>query len=145
MGAAMKLKVMDWAKFTLDEWLKQYGAYISISRMKSGHEPDQLETNQIYWLVREANGIQSSKGQTVYLQMSEFEYEQVDKLIYSLRNSKSIQNGMRASIELYLHKFIRGMNLDQMDAEFCLSRSSINNMVYCGRAYILGHDKRLAI
>ena len=44
-----KIEIMDWSKLTLEDWLKQYGAWISINRMRGGHEPDQLEINQIYW------------------------------------------------------------------------------------------------
>ena len=44
MNAAVNTKVMDWAKYTLDEWLSQYGAFISINRMRflngvCRHEP----------------------------------------------------------------------------------------------------------
>lgn len=148
MGVVAELKhtqVMDWDKYTLDEWLAQYGAYISICRMRGGNEPDNLGVNQIYWLVREANGSQSKKGQTVYLQISDFEYEQIDKLIRELNSSKRIPGYAKPAIQIYLHKAISGMSLDQMNNEFCLSRSSINSMVYCGKWYILGHDKRLKV
>ena len=36
MNAAVNTKVMDWAKYSLDEWLKQYGAYIQLCRMRGG-------------------------------------------------------------------------------------------------------------
>ena len=38
MNAVVSTKVMDWTKYTLDEWLSQYGAFISINRMRGGHE-----------------------------------------------------------------------------------------------------------
>ena len=53
MNAVAAIKKMDWSRFTIDEWLKQYAAFLSVSRMKGGHEPDSLEVNTIYWLVRE--------------------------------------------------------------------------------------------
>ena len=37
MNAMVKVEVMDWDRFSIEDWLKQYGAYIQISRMKSGH------------------------------------------------------------------------------------------------------------
>ena len=47
MNAMVKVEVMDWDRFSIEDWLKQYGAYIQISRMKSGHQPDSLGVNQI--------------------------------------------------------------------------------------------------
>ena len=49
------------------------------------------------------------------------------------------------AVELYIQKQVRGLTLDQMDSEFKLSRSSINNMIYAGKFYLAGHDKRLKI
>lgn len=51
MNAMVKTEIMNWDRFSIEDWLKQYGAYIQISRMKSGHEPDSLGVNQIYWLI----------------------------------------------------------------------------------------------
>ncbi|ESK54332.1 hypothetical protein F990_02790 [Acinetobacter tjernbergiae DSM 14971 = CIP 107465] len=31
MNAIAKNKAMDWSKFTIEDWLKQYGAYIKLA------------------------------------------------------------------------------------------------------------------
>jgi len=145
MNAAVKTQVMDWAKYTIDGWLSQYGAFISINRMRGGHEPDDLGINQIYWLVQENSGKPARNNKTIVLQMNELEFAEVHKLIRDIRLSNRICKSAKAAIELYIQKQVRGLTLDQMDAEFKLSRSSINNMISGGRWYLAGHDKRLVI
>jgi len=136
---------MDWAKFTIEEWLKQYGAYIQISRMKSGHQPDSLGVNQIYWLILENNkGVAPRKDQVI-CQISDFEAEQVRKLIVDFNKSSSVCESGKRAVQLFIEKNVRGMSLSQMEREFTLSRSSINNMVFAGSYYLVGHDKRLRL
>lgn len=145
MNAAVKQKFMDWSKFPVEEWLKQYGAYIATCRMRSGNFPNNLGVNQIYWLIRENQPHARSHGKFVYLQIGEFEAEHIEKMLIEVRNSKRICASAKVAIELFIQKSIRGLTLDQMDQEFVLSRSSINNMVYAGKFYLCGHDKRLRI
>lgn len=145
MGVAVKQHIMDWTRHTLDGWLAQYGAYISITRMRGGHEPDDLGINQIYWLVQENTAKPAKNNKTVVLDMNDHEFYEVHKLIQEIRNTKRICASGKAAVEVYIQKQVRGMTLDQMDDQFILSRSSINNMAFAGRYYLAGHDKRLVI
>lgn len=146
MNAAVKTTAMNWAKYTIEDWLKQYGAYIQLCRMKSGNEPDSLHINQIYHLICENNqGYASRRKGVVICEISDFEAEHVRKLIIEVRNSMTICNSAKAAVQLFIEKCVRGMSLDQMEREFTLSRSSINNMIYAGKFYLAGHDKRLKI
>ena len=77
--------------------------------------------------------------------MNDYEFYEVHKLIQEVRNTKRICASGKAAVEVYIQKQVRGMTLDQMDSEFVLSRSSINNMAFAGRYYLAGHDKRLVI
>ena len=145
MNAVVKTQLMDWSKFTAEEWFKQYGAYIQTCRMKSGNEPDRLGVNQIYWLICENNkGVAPRKDQVI-CQINDFEAEQVRKLIVDFNKSSSVCASAKVAVQLFIEKNVRGMSLDQLTREFKLSRSSINNMVYAGKYYVAGHDKRLKI
>lgn len=136
---------MNWDRFSIEDWLKQYGAYIQISRMKSGHQPDSLGVNQIYWLILENNkGVAPRKDQVI-CQISDFEAEQVRKLIVDFNKSSSVCASAKVAVQLFIEKNVRGMSLSQMEKEFTLSRSSINNMVFAGKYYICGHNKKLKI
>ena len=145
MNAVVSTKVMDWTKYTLDEWLSQYGAFISINRMRGGHEPDDLGINQIHWLVQQNETKPARNNKTIILKMTDFEYEQVQRLLRQIRSSIAICQSAKVAVELYIQKQVRGLTLDQMDSEFKLSRSSINNMIYAGKYYLAGHDKRLVV
>lgn len=43
---------MNWHKYTIDEWLEQFGAWCNTCMAKGGNLPDGLHINQIYWLMR---------------------------------------------------------------------------------------------
>lgn len=145
MNAMVKTEIMNWDRFSIEDWLKQYGAYIQISRMKSGHQPDSLGVNQIYWLILENNkGVAPRKDQVI-CQISDFEAEQVRKLIVDFNKSSSVCASAKVAVQLFIEKNVRGMSLSQMEKEFALSRSSINNMVFAGSYYLVGHDKRLRL
>ena len=145
MNAMVKAEVMNWDRFSIEDWLKQYGAYIQISRMKSGNQPDSLGVNQIYWLILENNKGLAPRKDQVICQINDFEAEQVRKLIVDFNKSSSVCASAKVAVQLFIEKNVRGMSLSQMEREFTLSRSSINNMVYAGKFYLSGHDKRLKI
>ncbi|WP_151805881.1 hypothetical protein [Acinetobacter bereziniae] len=140
-----KSKVMDWSRFTFEEWLKQYGAWISISRMRGGHEPDNLEINQIYWLIRQNDKGIRPNSKEVILDISDFEALQVEQKIYDLKHSITICDSARVCVNLFIDKWVSGQTLDQLMNKMKLSRSSINNMLYAGEFYIAGHDKKLKV
>jgi len=145
MNAAIKAEIMDWGKFTIEDWLKQYGAYIQISRMKSGHQPDSLEVNQIYWLILENNkGVAPRKDQVI-CQINDFEAEQVRKLIVDFNKSSSVCESAKRAVQLFVERNVRGLSDRKMEEEFKLGRNVLRNMIYAGKFYLAGHDKRLRI
>lgn len=145
MNAAIKAEIMDWDKFTIEDWLKQYGAYIQISRMKSGHQPDSLEVNQIYWLILENDkGVAPRKDQVI-CQINDFEAEQVRKLIVDFNKSSSVCESGKRAVQLFVERNVRGLSDRKMEEEFKLGRNVLRNMIYAGKFYLAGHDKRLRI
>ena len=145
MNAMVKAEVMDWDRFSIEDWLKQYGAYIQISRMKSGHQPDSLEVNQIYWLILENNkGVAPRKDQVI-CQINDFEAEQVRKLIVDFNKSSSVCESGKRAVQLFVERNVRGLSDRKMEEEFKLGRNVLRNMIYAGKFYLAGHDKRLRI
>ena len=144
MNAMLKTHVMDWSKYTVEEWLNQYGAYVQTCRMRGGSAPNDLGINQIYWLVCESIGEVKRKDQAICM-IDDYEAEQVRKLIYDVKMSERICKSAKVAVSLFIEKNVRGLSLDQMVREFALSRSSINNTIYAGKFYLAGHDKRLKI
>src|SRR5690606_31884086 len=133
MNAGIKAEIMDWDKFTIEDWLKQYGAYIQISRMKSGHQPDSLEVNQIYWLILENNkGVAPRKDQVI-CQINDFEAEQVRKLIVDFNKSSSVCESGKRAVQLFVERNVRGLSDRKMEEEFKLGRNVLRNMIYAGK------------
>ena len=145
MNAALKTHVMDWAKYTVEELFQQYGAYTQICRMKSGNTPDNLGINQIYWMICENNKDYGGRKNQIVCSISDDEAEEIRKLIIDIQFSNRICQSAKVAVMLFIEKNVRGLSLDQMVREFKLSRSSINNMIYAGKYYLAGHDKRLKI
>lgn len=145
MNAAIKKHVMDWAKYTVEELFQQYGAYTQICRMKSGNTPDNLGINQIYWMICENNKDYGRRKNQIVCSISDDEAEEIRKLIIDIQFSNRICQSAKVAVMLFIEKNMRGLSLDQMVREFKLSRSSINNMIYAGKFYLAGHDKRLKI
>ena len=145
MNAMVKAEIMNWDRFSIEDWLKQYGAYIQISRMKSGHQPDSLGVNQIYWLILENNkGVAPRKDQVI-CQISDFEAEQVRKLIVDFNKSSSVCESGKRAVQLFVERNVRGLSDRKMEEEFKLGRNVLRNMIYAGKFYLAGHDKRLRI
>jgi len=145
MNAMVKAEVMNWDRFSIEDWLKQYGAYIQISRMKSGHQPDSLGVNQIYWLILENNkGVAPRKDQVI-CQINDFEAEQVRKLIVDFNKSTVVCESGKRAVQLFVERNVRGLSDRKMEEEFRLGRNVLRNMIYAGKFYLAGHDKRLRI
>ena len=145
MNAMVKTEIMNWDRFSIEDWLKQYGAYIQISRMKSGHEPDSLGVNQIYWLILENNkGVAPRKDQVI-CQINDFEAEQVRKLIVDFNKSSLVCESGKRAVKLFIERNVRGLSDRKMEEEFKLGRNVLRNMIYAGKFYLAGHDKRLRI
>ena len=145
MNAATKIQVMDWSKFTAEEWFKQYGAYIQISRMKSGNEPDSLGVNQIYWLICENNkGVAPRKDQIICT-ISDFEADEVRKWIVDFNKTTTVCDSAKIAVKLFIEKNMRGLSLRQMASEFKLGKTAIDNMSFAGKFYVNGHDKKMRI
>ena len=66
-------------------------------------------------------------------------------MIIEVREADDICESAKVAVALFFEKNIRGMSLDQMGREFALSRSSINNMVYAGKYYLAGRDKKFRL
>ncbi len=146
MNAMVKFEVMDWSKFTAEEWLKQYGAYVQTCRMKSGNTPDTLGVNQIYWLICENNkDAGGGRKDKIACVISDYEAEQIRKLIADFKKTTTVCESAKRAVLLFIEKNVRGLSDRKMEDEFKLGRNCLKSMVCCGEFYLAGHDKRLRI
>jgi len=112
MNAMVKAEVMDWDRFSIDDWLKK--------------------------------GVAPRKDQVI-CQINDCEAEQVRKLIVDFNKSTVVCASAKVAVEIFIDKCVRGMSLRQLAHERGMGKTSIEGMVYAGKFYLAGHDKRLKL
>lgn len=143
MNAIAKNKVMDWSKFTIDEWLEQFGAWCETVRMKGGDLPDGLHINQIYWLMREAGKEVHKSKSHIECKINDFEADQVQSLLRSLLNSVNTDFTTKFALICLIKNKVENKGLGKVAQETNQSKAQAAIMVSCARFYLAGHDKRL--
>ena len=145
MNAAVKTQVMDWAKYTIDGWLEQFGAWCETERMRGGDYPDGLHINQIYWLMREA-GKEMPKGKAyIRCEISDYEADQVQALLRSIFNSDRVDFTTKFALLCLVKNKVENKGLSRVAQETNQSKAQAAIMVSCAKFYLSGHDKRLKI
>lgn len=145
MNAAVKTQVMDWAKYTIDGWLEQFGAWCETERMRGGDYPDGLHINQIYWLMREA-GKEMPKGKAyIRCEISDFEADQVQALLRGILKSDHASYMVKFALMCLIKHKVENRSLAAVAAVTHQSKQMTHMMINCARFHLNGHDKRLKI
>ena len=145
MSAVLKTQQMDWSKYTIDGWLEQFGAWCETVRMKGGDLPDGLHINQIYWLIKSAEDKPSKNKSHVICVITDFEADQVRLLIKDISETKTICASAKVAVNLFIQKNIRGLSLRCMAVEFRLGKTYLDQMIFAGKYYLNGHNKKLRL
>lgn len=145
MNAAVKTQVMDWAKYTIDGWLEQFGAWCETERMRGGDYPDGLHINQIYWLMREA-GKEMPKGKAyIRCEISDFEADQVQMLLRSIFQSESVDFTAKYAVMCLVKHKVENRSLNAVAHMTNQSKPIAHMMINCARYFIHSRDNRLKI
>ncbi|BBL21139.1 hypothetical protein F939_02290 [Acinetobacter radioresistens DSM 6976 = NBRC 102413 = CIP 103788] len=145
MNAAVKTQVMDWAKYTIDGWLEQFGAWCETERMRGGDYPDGLHINQIYWLMREA-GKEMPKGKAyIRCEISDFEADQVQALLRSIFQSESVDFTAKYAVMCLVKHKVENRSHKAVGALTNQGETQARMMINCGRHFIHSRDNRLKI
>lgn len=145
MSAAVKAKVMDWSKYTIDGWLEQFGAWCETARMKGGDLPDELHINQIYWLIRENDKTPHASKSYIRCEISDFEADHVQALLRGIFKSSCTDFTTKFALMCLVKNKVENKGLSKIAEETNQSKAQAAIMVSCARFYIAGHDKRLKI
>lgn len=128
---------MNWTKYTLDEWLEQFGAWCETCRMTTGNYPNNLRENLINGLMIETGFKQlPSHKNTLTCRISDDEALEVQDLILSVFNRADDE--MKQAIQyLYAHK-VDGYSLRRIADYFDVTKDTISIKIYGAKCYILG-------
>ena len=145
MNAAVKTQVMDWAKYTIDGWLEQFGAWCETVRMKGGDLPDGLHVNQIYWLIREADKTPRNSKCYIKCEISDFEADQVQDLLKGIFNSDAVDYAAKYAVMCLVKHKVENRSLSAVATMTNQSKGQINIMVGNARYFLYGYKKNLRI
>lgn len=137
VGDEVKGFKMNWSKFTLDEWLIQFGAWCESCRMQTGNYPNNLSQNLIDKLMIEAGykKLPSHKN-TVELKISDDEALQVQDLILSVY--RRADNNMKQSLKYLFNHFVNGYSLRKIADFYKINRIDLSMKIYGAKCFILG-------
>ena len=142
---ADKAEVMNWAKYNIDGWLEQFGAWCETVRLKGGDLPDGLHVNQIYWLIREADKTPRNSKSYIKCEIRDFEADQVQDLLKGIFKSETTNFTTKFALMCLVKNKIENKSLSRVAQETNQSKAQAAIMVSCAKFYLSGHDKRLKI
>lgn len=128
---------MNWSKYSLDEWLEQFGAWCESCRMQTGNYPNNLSQNLIDKLMVETGykKLPSHKN-TVELKISDDEALQVQDLILSVLSSS--KDEMKQAVQyLYLHK-VDGFSLRKIADSCDEQKDNLAKKIYGAKCFMVG-------
>lgn len=145
MNAMVKAEVMDWAKYNIDGWLEQFGAWCETVRMKGGDLPDGLHVNQIYWLIREADKTPRKSKCYIKCEISDFEADQVQELLKGIFKSDAVDYAAKYAVMCLVKHKVENRSLSAVATMTNQSKGQINIMVGNARYFLYGYKKNLRI
>lgn len=145
MNAMVKAEVMDWAKYNIDGWLEQFGAWCETARMKGGELPDGLHVNQIYWLIREADKTPRNSKCYIKCEISDFEADQVQELLKGIFKSDAVDYAAKYAVMCLVKHKVENRSLSAVATMTNQSKGQINIMVGNARYFLYGYKKNLRI
>lgn len=117
---------MNWHKFTLDEWLEQFGAWCD----RQGRvTPNRLETNQIYHLMQSVN---PTPRRTKYCHISDDEALKVNAVLCEMAVI------MPKITDMLLANKVHKFSLREIEKAFGVSHNQAKNLINCGMYYLAG-------
>ncbi len=121
---------MNWQKYTIDEWLEQFGAWCNTCMTKGGNLPDGLHVNQIYWLMRSVEPRVSKHYPRC--EITDDEAMAVNRLLC---------HGMAVlptQITLVIQHKVQGRSISELSKNTGMKRITLYNSIVAGKYYLAG-------
>lgn len=125
---------MMWQKYTLDEWLEQFGAWCNTCMDKGGRLPDGLHINQIYWLMQSVEPRRTKKSYPA-CEISDDEALAVNRLLCQV--SEILPDEMMLVVMHKVHKD----SLREVADITGKSYAYVQSLVKCGIYYLAGQKQ----
>ena len=145
MGVAMEkhiLQVVDWKKYTLDEWLEQLGAWIESNRMCGGGLPDNLGINMLWEAMRSTGVVKIPSARIkATCQISDDEARAVQRLLMDTMSGAEYH--FKFGIICLLKHKVENKSVRLVGEETGQAKSQAAFMIGVGRSFICGRHSYL--
>lgn len=131
---------MNWQKYSLDEWLEQFGAWCDTAKHD---EPDSLKVNIIDKLM-----VLSGAKTTPNYRAVECKIDDVEALAFNdvlLEVLKFADDKIQKDVRLLIEHKVNGRSLRQMADYYGSQKDKINLKIYGARCYIHGRFPYLTV
>ena len=121
---------MNWHKYTIDDWLQQFGAWCNACVGRCGILPDGLHINQIYWLMQSVKP--KIRKHYLHCEITDDEALAVNRLLC---------HGMAVlptQITLVIQHKVHGRSLRELSLMVGKSYVYVRTAVECGSYYLAG-------
>lgn len=131
---------MNWHKYTLEEWLEQFGAWCELTTQKGGDLPDGLHVNQIYWLMQSVNPTSKKNQRICYI--SDDEAMEISNLLQkALRTAPN--DGLM--VKRLIENRVERKNVEYLMKIYKKSKPTMLKDIDCGKYYLVGLETRLKL
>lgn len=139
-----QVKIMDWTRFTLDEWLEQYGAYLNTVQSKGGDLPDGLHINQIYYLMVKSGAAKiKNNWRFVDLQIGDFEAYYIERLLRDVLNRPN--DVIYDAVVLLIKHKVEGKSIKYLAIDTKQPQTQVHFLISCARFYLAGWNRKLRL
>lgn len=133
---------MNWSKYSLDEWLEQFGAWCESCRMRTGNNPATLSQNLIDKLMIETGYKKLTKPKNkVELKISDDEAMQVNDLLLSV--IRKTPSWCKLKVFCLIAHYVDGFSLRSIAEIVDISHTQVQSKISDGLHYICGDYKFL--
>lgn len=130
---------MNWQKYTLDEWLEQFGAWCNKCVGRGSDLPNGLHINQLYWLMQSVEPTKGKKRRVCYI--SDDEAMMVSQLLK--KAVRTSPDGGATAVHCLINHKVEGMSINRIAHRLGVSKPIVIRWIECGRYYLLGLELQL--
>lgn len=130
---------MNWQKYTIDEWLEQFGAWCNQCVAQGGNLPDGLHINQIYWLMQSVEP-RPTRPKTI-CRISDDEAMEISRLLKKAVRTSPDNNAM--AVHCLINHKVEGESVGRIAHRLGVSKPVVIRLIFCGRYYLLGLELQL--
>nr|DAN76890.1 MAG TPA: Protein of unknown function (DUF1133) [Caudoviricetes sp.] len=127
---------INWNKYTVSQWLTQFGLWCDRQAVQGGNMPYGLHINNIYWLMQEAKSMPSGKCKPL-CEITDAEAYAVNAMLCKALKNKDAALAIECLIE---HK-VQGKSVRLIAKNRGLTTTRTINNIECAIYFLMGQNQ----